>query len=90
MTFIFPYNYISILTNFYINTMEDKMLIELMKVLWNFYIWTWFIWPFVFVFSFSHGLAQLIKDGSSSGNTFIIVAAISFLIILAGVVAPTL
>lgn len=63
------------------------MLIGLMKGIGTFYYWTWFIWPFVFVFSFSYGFAEIIKDENASGKN-ILVAGISLLIILAGVVAP--
>ncbi|MDF2858451.1 MAG: uncharacterized protein K0Q87_4302 [Neobacillus sp.] len=64
------------------------MLIGLMKGIGIFYYWTWFFWPFVFVFSFSFGLVEIIKDENASGKNMFI-AAISLLIILAGVVAPT-
>jgi len=63
------------------------MLIGLMKGIGIFYYWTWFIWPFVFVFSFSNGLAEIIKDENAPSKS-IFIAAISLLIILAGVVAP--
>ena len=63
------------------------MLIGLMKGIGIFYYWTWFIWPFAFVFSFAFGLAELIKDETASGKS-ILVAAVSLLIILAGVVSP--
>ncbi|WP_352420681.1 hypothetical protein [Proteiniborus sp.] len=63
------------------------MLIELMKGIGIFYYWTWFVWPFVFVFSFAFGLAEIIKNENASGKN-ILIAAISLLIILAGVVAP--
>lgn len=55
-----------------------------------FYYWTWFIWPFVFVFSFAFGLKQIIKNEESSDMLNLIMAAISLLIILAGLVAPGL
>lgn len=64
-----------------------KMLIGLMQGIGIFYYWTWFIWPFVFVFSFAVGLAEIIKDENASGKN-ILIAAVSLLIILAGVVAP--
>lgn len=63
------------------------MLIGLMKGIGVFYYWTWFIWPFVFVFSFSAGLVEIIKDKNATGKKFLI-ASISLLIILAGVTAP--
>ena len=65
------------------------MLIGLMKGIALFYYWTWFIWPFVFMFSFVNGLASKIKDEDAS-TISIIVASISLLIILAGIVSPAL
>jgi hypothetical protein len=64
-----------------------KMLIGLMKGIGVFYYWTWFIWPFVLMFSFSYGLVEIIKDKNASGKN-ILIAAISLLIILAGVSSP--
>ncbi len=63
------------------------MLIEFMKMVALFYYWTWFIWPFVFVFSFSHGIADIIKNENSS-RINLIMAAVSLVIILAGIIAP--
>lgn len=63
------------------------MLIGLMQGIASFYYCTWFIWPFIFIFSFTFGLVDIIKDESSSGKN-IWIAATSLLIILAGVVAP--
>jgi hypothetical protein len=58
-----------------------------MKGIGVFYYWTWFIWPFVFVFSFFTGLVEIIKDKNATGKNLLI-AATSLLIILAGVTAP--
>lgn len=63
------------------------MLMDVMKVIGVFYYWTWPIWPFVFVFSFAFGVADIIKDKNSS-KINIIIAAISLLIILSGVTSP--
>lgn len=63
------------------------MLIGLMKGIGGFYYWTWFVWPFVFMFSFVYGLSSIIKDEKASGS--ITIASISLLIILAGIVWPT-
>jgi hypothetical protein len=62
------------------------MLIGLMKGIGVFYYWTWFVWPFVFMFSFVYGLSSIIKNEKASGN--IAVASISLLIILEGIVSP--
>lgn len=63
------------------------MLMGLMRGIGIFYYWTWFIWPFVFVFSFASGLTEIIKDENSSEKNML-VAGVSLLIILAGVTAP--
>ncbi len=60
------------------------MLIEIMGYIGVFYYWTWFIWPFVLVISFSTGLANLIKKENASRKELIL-AAISLLIIIAGI-----
>lgn len=52
-----------------------------------FYYWTWFVWPFVFLFSFVFGLSAVIKDEEGAGKN-ILWAAISLLIILAGIAMP--
>lgn len=64
------------------------MSIGFMRIIWHFYIWTWFIWPFVFVFSFSYGLSRMIVNKDNSGKVLLLISSISLLIILAGIVAP--
>ncbi|PID04501.1 MULTISPECIES: hypothetical protein [unclassified Sporosarcina] len=64
------------------------MLISLMQGIGIFYYWTWFIWPFVFVFSLVYAISSLVKDEKTSMKPAI-VASISLLIILAGVTSPT-
>ncbi len=63
------------------------MLIELMKGIGIFYYWTWFIWPFVLILSLVSSISAAIKDENASLASGII-AAVSLLIILAGVVSP--
>ncbi|HHY91023.1 MAG TPA: hypothetical protein GX503_05090 [Clostridiales bacterium] len=63
------------------------MFIELMRGIGIFYYWTWFVWPFVFLFSFVLGLSAVIKDEEGAGKN-ILWAAISLLIILAGIAMP--
>jgi hypothetical protein len=62
-------------------------MIEVMRYIGIFYYWTWFIWPFVFVFSLVKGLALKVNK-EESANKPILAAAISLLIILAGITAP--
>lgn len=64
------------------------MLMGLMRVIGIFYYWTWFIWPFVFVFSLAHGISSIMKDNGRSDKTLLMVSAVSLLIILAGITAP--
>ncbi|PIC98864.1 hypothetical protein [Sporosarcina sp. P29] len=64
------------------------MLISLMQGIGIFYYWTWFFWPFVFVFSLVYTISSLVKDEKTSMKPAI-VASISLLIILAGVTSPT-
>lgn len=68
---------------------DTKMLLGLMRGIGIFYYWTWFVWPFVFVFSLVDEISSRIKDEGKSPQSSII-AAISLLIILAGVVSPAL
>lgn len=64
------------------------MLFGLMKGIGIFYYWTWFIWPFMFVISLLYAISSTVKDENVSLKSGI-VAALSLLIILAGVVFPT-
>ncbi|MFC0558410.1 hypothetical protein [Halalkalibacter alkalisediminis] len=63
------------------------MLIGLMQGIGIFYYWTWFVWPFVFIFSLVYAISSLVKDDTASIKPAI-VASISLLIILAGITAP--
>lgn len=63
------------------------MLIGLMQGIAIFYYWTWFIWPFVFIFSLVYAISSLVKDDAASMKP-IIVSSLSLLIILAGITAP--
>jgi hypothetical protein len=63
------------------------MVIEVMRYIGIFYYWTWFIWPFVFVFSLAKGIARKVNK-EESADQYILAAAISFLIILAGITTP--
>ncbi|MCC5910929.1 MAG: hypothetical protein JJT76_10885 [Clostridiaceae bacterium] len=60
------------------------MLIGLMEGLGRFYFFTWFIWPFIFVFSLVSAIASIQKYENASAKSSII-ASISLMIILAGV-----
>ncbi|SOC15591.1 hypothetical protein SAMN05880501_108112 [Ureibacillus xyleni] len=63
------------------------MLIGLMQGIGIFYYWTWFIWPFVLIFSLVYSIASLVKDEKASIKPALL-ASISLLIILAGITGP--
>ena len=63
------------------------MLGEVMKILAYVYYYTWFVWPFAFVFGLVHGINELIQT-KKVYNKGLIVASIALLLILAGVVYP--
>jgi len=63
------------------------MLIGLMQVIGMFYYWTWFVWPFVFIFSLVYAITSLVENDTASKKP-VIVASVSLLIILAGITAP--
>lgn len=65
------------------------MLIGLMHNIAIFYYWTWFIWPFVFIFSLVYAITSLVKDDTASMKP-ILVASISLLIMMAGITSPSL
>ncbi|GAE25732.1 hypothetical protein JCM9140_1740 [Halalkalibacter wakoensis JCM 9140] len=60
------------------------MLIGLMQGIGGLYYWTWFIWPFVFVFSLVYSISSIVKDEEASIKP-VLVASVSLLIILAGI-----
>lgn len=65
------------------------MLTGLMEGIAILYYWTWFIWPFVLIFSLVNAISSLVKDDAASMKP-VLVASVSLLIILAGVTAPAL
>lgn len=65
------------------------MLLNLIEYIAIFYYWTWFVWPFVLIFGFAFGLADIIKDEKDSGKG-LIWAGIALLIILSAFLAPQL
>lgn len=63
------------------------MLFGLLEVLTIIYAWTWFIWPFLFVFSLAHGIREVIAD-ENAGNGNLALAAVSLNVMLAGIFWP--
>jgi hypothetical protein len=55
-----------------------------MQILYYIYSWTWFLWPFVFVFSLSWGIREWVKDDCCSAVP-LLVAGVALNIIVAGI-----
>ena len=65
------------------------MMFTLIQVMANFYYFTWFIWPIAFVFGLAHGIKALIEKKGIC-NAGLVIASISLLFILAGLMYPIL
>lgn len=65
------------------------MLLQWIYNLSIFFYWTWFVWPFVFVFCFSYGIAGLVK-GTKRPQILLLVAAAALLIMLCGLMSPAI
>ncbi len=63
------------------------MLIGLMQGIGILYYWTWFVWPFISIFSLVYAISSLVKDETASVKP-ILVASLSLLVIVAGITAP--
>jgi hypothetical protein len=55
-----------------------------MQILSYVYSWTWFLWPFVFVFSLAWGIRDWVKDDSCSAVP-LLVAGVALNILVAGI-----
>ncbi|ARD47372.1 hypothetical protein SporoP37_03975 [Sporosarcina sp. P37] len=65
------------------------MFISLMKLFSILYLWTWFVWPFIFVISIIYAIKALVKEEPVFMKPAII-ASVALLIILAGISSPSL
>lgn len=63
------------------------MLFGLMEILAYIYYWTWFLWPFLFVFSFAFGIREVVVDENAKGGNLVL-AALALIVILAGLLWP--
>ena len=59
------------------------MLFGLMEILAYIDYWTWFLWPFVFVFCLAYGIKETIQE-ENTNKVYLILAAAALLLILAG------
>ena len=58
------------------------MLIEVLNIIGLIYLWTWFIWPFIFVKSLVNAIKDLFKEEKATVNMTI--ASIALLVIICG------
>ena len=65
------------------------MFISIVKLLSVLYLWTWFIWPFVFVISIIYAIKELVQEEPAFMKPAII-ASVALLIILSGIASPAL
>ena len=63
------------------------MLLGIMDGMGVVYYWTWFLWPFLFVFALAHGIAEVIKD-EKKGNGNLGLAGFSLLMMLSSLQWP--
>ncbi|QSX06675.1 hypothetical protein JYG23_04260 [Sedimentibacter sp. zth1] len=63
------------------------MYAKIFEIIGNIYIVAWFVWPFVFVFSFVDGLVKSLKNGKLATKELVI-ASISMTVIIAGLFLP--
>ncbi|MBQ2837448.1 MAG: hypothetical protein IJE67_04885 [Peptococcaceae bacterium] len=63
------------------------MLLKVMLILSHIYLWTWFIWPFVLLYSLAYGIKGIVQNNEVDYR-FWILASISLMIILSAIVVP--
>jgi hypothetical protein len=59
------------------------MFIEILNVIGVIYLWTWFIWPFIFIKYLVNAIKNLVKEEQAGVN--ITVASIALLVIICGI-----
>lgn len=63
----------------------DVMIVpSLMMGLGGLFYWTWFIWPFLFVFSLAFGVSYIIKNDLLWGKGMLAAAGLSLTMIICG------
>lgn len=62
------------------------MLIEVLNGIAILFYWTWFVWPFVFVFSLVYSIASFIKDQRATTKP-IFIAGFALLIMISPMAA---
>ena len=61
------------------------MFLGFMRILGIIFLYTWFIWPFLFVLSLAYGIVELQKNEHKTAN--LVLAAISLLMITSGILS---
>lgn len=59
------------------------MYITMLNTIGLIYFWTWFIWPFAFIYSLVNAFKNIISKESPTIN--IVISSISLLVIIAGI-----
>ena len=60
------------------------MFIEVLNIIGVIYLWTWFIWPFIFIYSLVNAFKNVINKEKPTSN--IVISSISLLVITSGVI----
>ena len=63
------------------------MFFKFFEIIGQIYIVAWFVWPFVFIFSFVDGLVKSLKN-SQLAIRELVIASISLTVIIAGLFLP--
>lgn len=59
------------------------MFLEFSNVIGVMYLWTWFIWPFIFVTALVNAIKNLVKEERATTN--INIASVALLVIICGI-----
>lgn len=58
------------------------MFLGIINILGRIFLFTWFIWPFLFVYSFAYGIKELMQNEKKTAN--LALASFSLLMIICG------
>ena len=65
------------------------MLLGLMRIFELIFLWTWFAWPFVLIFSLCVAIEKIVKD-KGFPLAQVDVASVALLVIISGIISPLL
>ncbi len=61
------------------------MFLGFMRILGTIFLYTWFIWPFLFVYSLAYGIVELQKDKNKTAN--LALAGLALLMMSSGILS---